>query len=270
MQWMRSKTLMAGALGISAFVAACTENPPVSAPKSVAVRSFLEDAQQSIGAPRTRDEDFEAIGATTPGFAGFYGDGGNIVVAVTGLANETASAREAVIAYRRASWHAARPLPDRPIVFKQVAYSFGQLANWHRALNRIAPPLGITRSGIDVPTNRLVLGGRDAASLTRLRSWAAAAGVPSAATTLVVDEPARPAQSLTDYVRPTSAGVQIAWYKPGKTHYCTLGANVRPASDTSIHLLVTNSHCGDRTFNSDTSGLWFQNTPPSDSRPRIL
>lgn len=199
--------------------------------------------------PPGLDGEFARLARRIPGFGGYYFDEGgdlNVLLARAGQEDAVRAALAGVAAGRLNR-------PDRPytaraaIRVRQARYDFLQLNRWRGSLRSLLSPTGAVSLDVDEAANRVRVGVVSDEAAADVRARAAALGIPGEALIVERTEPARPATTLQDYVRPIVGGVRIQYFS-GILKNCSLGVNASYLQGQlryaeTVFGFVTASHC---------------------------
>lgn len=184
-------------------------------------------------ASKSIDDLFAAVAAAVPQFGGLLIENGSPTILVTDLtagerAADAASGVFPAVAARRAA-----------VVFRQVQYSFSDLAAWKARLYAGEIPRGVVLVDIDERLNKLRIEFDSSDRIPAATSALAARDIPLNGLHLARATQLRSAQggSIQGIVDPRMGGVQI-----GGPSACTLGFNVKRPGDNQKYF-VTNAHC---------------------------
>lgn len=248
---MRRMALVVGL----ASVFGCSEDPTAVRQVALPRESVARGTQNSVAAllgkverVETRDEELLAIARAAPGFAGFAtADGGRIVVSATKQADRELVLRTAVAFLTP---RLGTQLEREALAFatvREVDFDFVQLYDAYQALRVVGSDPGFTSSDIDEMRNRIVIGGRDSAAVSRIQSVAAKVSISPELFSVEIRPPAYVSLTNQDQIRPIPAGTQIMTPSGG---ICTMGPVLHTSTangvDSSETFFATNAHCTDQ------------------------
>lgn len=205
---------------------------------------------QAVGTPLTFDDRMLAVERDAPGFAGAYIEAGLLVIRLTPSADAPAVV-ERLLSERIGP-------PSRSFssshTTKHADYTFRELADWRRRLQRTLDRRLVKWIDVDEFENRIVIAG-DSQQLTALEQAAAGAAIPKAAWRVIaapdiVAGTAAQSVTLQDYVRPLRGGLKI--HVPN-TAICTHGPMAHYYDQLAF---LINSHCTTSLFNHDGSFVY--------------
>ncbi|MEX1113232.1 MAG: hypothetical protein WED32_02140 [Patescibacteria group bacterium] len=230
------------ALSAIIVLGACADDP-LSSPIAPALRNA--DARPAGAARiRTLDDRLTELAEQLPGFGGlYYDDSGSPVVFLTDV-SRAAAAQSPIRSFLESDLgrvRAAGAISRLRVI--PGDYDFRQLAAWHRIIALELKVPGITMTDIDDSKNRLTIGVRDVAALSRVQQALANMPIPVDAVNVVLRPPAVMLATLGDAVRPMVSGLRVQ--APGGCTY-TANAWLRPTSttvDSTRNYIITNSHC---------------------------
>lgn len=210
------------------------------------------DPQQSL------DELFRSVASDVPGFAGLHLDrkSDSVVVLMTSVDQQTADQARDITSVALDDLD----LLAKPLVVKQVQYTFRHLSDWYDAIRDVVwSDQNTVYTDIDETKNRIAIGSTDPlATVDHLQQSSAIADIPSDVWTVDRTEVPVPDTSLQDVHRPVVGGLQVA--REAGTNMisiCTLGV-IAYRGDTPG--MVTNSHCSTDLWRLDSTE-WGQPTP---------
>lgn len=234
---------------------ACADDPV--GPKGVTPNISGQRANvpgQVVAQPgRRSDNELRELVARAPGFGGFYIDeDGRLTINVTEKSDRSkvAQAVREFVGSRTAVKSPLRAAADLGPVFKPARYDFAELSTALDAIITRRIRNGVSSFDVDERRNRVVIGARDSASVALISAAVRQlANVPDGMVLVESVGQYQPEQ-MTDIrtlTRPVVGGVQIS----GPAGYCTLGANVQPATfpngysviDYTYEYFVTAGHC---------------------------
>lgn len=193
---------------------------------------------------RPNEDDWRRAASTLPGMAGVQmDDQGNLVVLATGEIDQKEAGNIALDLLGRTG----RPpttTTGRPVTvkFKQVKYSFTQLAGWRdAALLPLRDGAGADFIDLDEDRNAIVVGVRDDRSRLHVAGVLSALGYPSDAFVIEHTEGGTEIADLTTRWRPIMGGIQFGRLNQNSgLAWCTLGI---PVIWNSQRGFLTASHC---------------------------
>jgi hypothetical protein len=228
--------------------AACTDYVAPSAPT---LERIDEKAQQlaQLATERivTLDDELEGLVARIPGFAGFFFDETGAINVYLKDSRQTELARTELLGFlQQRSPGADATRWSEPLSRMRVhaaSLDFAELRATYRAIIKVLPSRGITRSDIDETTNRIRIGVLDVPTKLEVERRTSTLELPSGAVTVEIIAPRVVQTTLQQYSRPLLAGFQITVY-PGAI--CTLGHSMKKyvlGVNDGNRYYVTNSHC---------------------------
>lgn len=197
-------------------------------------------AQSSQGT-RLFDELVAQVGSRVPGFGGMFitYEGGAKTLSVYVLRPSERTTSEIERAVTEVLGH--EYIPTGGIRLRQGKYEFLELKRlYDRSMSRVLGVPGVVFTEINQGSNRLRVGVESAAVGTQVQSMLTGLGVPLESVELEMSKPYAPDELLTDSVRPTLGGLQIAF---DGGYLCTLGFNARLVNEQRTPGFLTNSHC---------------------------
>ncbi|HEY0783928.1 MAG TPA: hypothetical protein VGE98_15835, partial [Thermoanaerobaculia bacterium] len=200
--------------------------------------------------PRSIDDLLLAVADRVPSFGGMYLDAnGHLAIYLTDSTQlaRAESAITTVFGRDRFDVSTARAVRAR--------YTFAQLKGWHdqHRLNTLAVR-GVVLAGIHKATNRLRIGVESASVVASVQSILARYAIPSDAVEIVVTEPIRHWDKITDTHRPLTGGLFIS---TDKFTGCSLGFLAVLQGQAGF---LTCSHCTD--VQASVEGTIFHDGPP--------
>jgi hypothetical protein len=256
---------LGSALALALLVAACTEQPTTPTAPNRAEPNLSSVAPRS-GIEHPGEAAFEEISQTVPSFAGYFLEGGQLVVYVTDLSQ--AQAAEAV---RRvnSTGRGDALLAHASTVVRPARYSFLQLRQWRDQIEQNVL-FGLSDAAsidLDEGINRIVVGLADGSGKAQLENGLTRLGVPTEAVDVQVTGRVSPSTLLTDSVRPVEGGLAsaVTFNDTAQTvPWCTFGFN---AYYGSTAVVLTSSHCTSQTYGDDpTPTVFYQNLITSGDR----
>ncbi|MBL8982411.1 MAG: hypothetical protein JNL26_09505 [Gemmatimonadetes bacterium] len=232
----RDMRIALGSLAV-AMMAACGEplDPPHIAERDVTAN---QQGGSALAIVRPQEEWFHAIAVEVPSFAGFHFDRGDLVVAVTDLA-DSLRAFAAVAKYGPSGQGTAHRGLGRTgrVRALRATWSFLELVRWR---DSVFPELmeleDVEYLDLDEQGNRVLVGVGNPAATSTVLAVARRRSVPIAAVGVDTTTPMRLQVDLSDRVRPLMGGLEVNEQTSG----CTLGFITMRAGAPGF---VTNSHC---------------------------
>jgi hypothetical protein len=229
---------------------ACTDEPATgpSTPRDPAPYRAMPPASDSLLPPADGDlfpggKEFVELAREIPGFAGYWYEGGERVVAVT----DPAQLQHAVTVVDARVPTPAADARQGTVSTRAVqqTYDYLTLRAWRdRILEPVLELEGVTFIDLDEAANRLVVGVEDASAQDPAVQRVQAAGVPLQALQFEVSGPLEMDQTLQQFARPLLGGYRIQDVNRAN---CTLGFGATNPPNGRL-AFVTNSHC---------TGTWF-------------
>lgn len=233
----RVRAFRAGvAAGAALLVAACQDDPMVTAPE----HGVPVSPQQLTGLPSA-----EAMERAVPGFGGYYlaSDGAPVVYLKQGSSR-------APVERALGEYLSAKSLSASAVRVREARYGWRELEGYLKTSAEALTVPGAQFVDNDETMNRVVIGVTDMGSATEARAAAMKAGVPAEAIEVRQVEPVYNMASLQNVVdRPVRAGVQINF--PG--FLCSVGFNANSGSQRSF---ITASHCTTRQGGVENTPYW--------------
>ncbi len=241
---MRLNARSAVALLAVAALAACTDDTPsgpLTPDERPPVRNEEELAPPKDGDLFPGEKEFLELSREIPGFAGYWYEGGERVVALTDP--EQAEKAQSVLDARIASAepaHRDEAQGTGRTRYVPAQYDYKTLRAWRDgAIDAAFEQDDATFVDLDEARNRITVGLLDEGAQKPVAERLAKAGVPLEAVNFEVTGPVEQEQTLQNFFRPLMGGYQIQ--NPGGG-ICTLGFITRnPANGAPA--FVTNSHC---------------------------
>jgi hypothetical protein len=260
LQQAHSFVLSASIFGLAV---GCASNDPLAQHSTNRVAKSVAALTQEYN-PRESDAMYLQMAAIDPDFSGLWYDAsrhGMIAATVKG-SNDTLIVR----AVKQVL--ASNPVLNRVPVVATVSaqYPFTLLFEWRSQMRSEMVAGHIHTLGVDVVSNRVLVGAGDASKAASARDGAARYGIPAAALNVQTGSGARLTTTrLSDKVRAIQGGFKVVWVDTvagvPTTAYCTHGGNVYAPSNHRG--FVTAAHC--ETAGGGTLGAQFyQVTYPTD------
>ena len=236
---------------------------PATAAESLLPNAPLHRLAITAHGPETLDEYYARLSDSIPGFAGFYFDNGDPVVALTNIdKREVALTKLRHLTQKKGSARRARIGTVR---LKKAMHDFKTLHRWRQWIDRnLMSTEGVVLTDIDEANNRIRVGVVSAPAASRVREAATRQGIPIELEMIDPKElsfATRPSMT-TPPIRSTNARITANDYlysdftsKPGGIQIergiggqCTLGFNAyKSSTDMGIYdhtqYFVTNAHC---------------------------
>lgn len=247
--------LLATALAMAAL-AACSDDFITPAPGGAPRASTAADTTvegDTVPAPLDGDlypgeKEFVALAQQIPGYAGDWLDGDTRVVALTAAGDPAVAGR--VLASRPAPEQGDRQeaMTGGGTRFVTAQYDYATLRAFRdSSIEKVLSVDGTTFYDLDEAANRVVVGIESETPRAEVERRFQEAGVPAAATDVVVTGTISEDITLQDFKRPLEGGWQIRRQNGGN---CSLGFITRnPANGAAA--FVTNSHCTTTFWGSD-------------------
>ena len=270
---VRAVCVSAGWIGI-ASLSAC-DRQPVGEDSGAGLHDQVSSLASAVQEEPGEAEQWR-LARAIPGFAGLGVDGEGSVLILTTDGSLRGADRALVAGSLPAH------LQGRQVVVGRARYTFAELAGWRDQLvEPLAEVSGVTYLDLDETINRVVIGAAGSgATRGAVAALASRLGIPPGAIELAASEeeiaPAPPSEALpsaapatgvrvTDYVRPLRGGLAIGRQSSATQYYkCTLGF---VADLGAVRVLLTNSHCSERSWDNDAS--IFHQPWPSGTNYRI-
>ena len=240
---MRLHARSAMALLAVAALAACTDDSPsgpLTPDESPPVRNAEELTPPADGDLWPGEKEFVQLSEQIPGFAGYWYEGNERVVALTDLSQQE-SARVVMdkVAPRPEAANRKEVQGDGGTRFVQAKYDYKMLRAWRdAAVNAAFEQDDATFLDLDEVRNRITVGVLSEDAKGPVSQRLARTGVPADAVNFEVSGPVEMEQTLQNFFRPLMGGYQIQ--NTGGT--CTLGfITTNPRNGAPA--FVTNSHC---------------------------
>lgn len=241
---MRMNARSAMALLAVAALAACTDNTPsgpLTPDAGPPVRNEEELTPPADGDLWPGEKEFVQLSEQISGFAGYWYEGGERVVALTDPSQqENARAVMDKVVPRPEAAGREEGKGDGSTRFVQAQYDYKTLRAWRDgAVDAAFEQDDATFLDLDEVRNRITVGLLSEDAQRSVSERLAKAGVPLEAVNFEVSGPVEMEQTLQNFFRPLMGGYQIQ--NPGGGT-CTLGfITTNPANGAPA--FVTNSHC---------------------------
>lgn len=241
---MRLNARSAVALLAVAALAACTDDNttgPLTPDETPPVRNEEELAPPDDGDLWPGEKEFVQLSEEIPGFAGYWYEGGERVVALTDPAQ--AEKAQAVLDARISAPEAAHRDEAQGTGrtrYVEAKYDYKTLRAWRDgAVDAAFEQDDATFIDLDEVNNRITVGLLSEDARGAVSERMTKAGVPAEAVNFEVTGPVEQEQTLQNFFRPLMGGYQIQ--NPGGGT-CTLGFITRNPTN-GAPAFVTNSHC---------------------------
>jgi hypothetical protein len=260
---MRLNARSAAVLLAVAALAACTDengSGPLTPDNAPPVRNEEELIPPEDGDLFPGEKEFVQLSEQIPGFAGYWYEGNERVVALTDLSlQEEALQVIDTEVPRDEAGHREEVQGGGGTRFVQAEYDYRTLRAWRDgAVDAAFEQDDATFLDLDEVRNRITVGLIEEGAQEAVAARLAEAGIPLEAVNFEVSGPVEMEQTLQDPFRPLMGGYQIQNNSGG---VCTLGFITRnPANGAPA--FVTNSHCTNTYWGFDGVGFgqawWWQ------------
>lgn len=269
-------------------LSACERSTEVLADRRLGAGTAASAVRSGVRAVRTLDDDYADLGGEIPGFAGMYFDStGTLVVALREM-RVLPSAREAMLRFLagkgRTRSEAARRFENAVSRMRATParFEFRELLAWYR--QQVIPAVhavgGVSLTGIDHRSNRIVVGVGDEERLSVMSERLARLPIPRSAVAVIhwgrIEETAAIVDTaLTQDFRPVvPGGVQIARLDGNQQRGCTLGYNLvnwlTSATVDTLRYFVTAAHCTPNQGTLDQTSWFGQSDAYDDGGTEVL
>jgi hypothetical protein len=266
MQEMRTPIRMLAAAVAIAALAACADDPaagPTGPARSTS--PVVESDTTSLQPPADGDlypgeKPFLEMAQQVPGYAGDWYDGGTRVVALTDPNSQNAALKALSTSEPAEQGMHPQAKTGGGTRFVPAQFDYLTLRDYRdRAADLVLDAAGATYLDLDEVANRVVVGILDESHREDVETRFEKAGVPAAATQVVVSGPIVDNTTLQIFHRPLEGGWQI---QSGNGAICTLGFMTRnprggaPAFVTASHCTSTFWGLDGTMFSQNVNNLW--------------
>jgi hypothetical protein len=221
------------------LVAACSDP---TGPEAAAPPRYQRPPITKETLLRGLDRELAQLAREVPGFGGLSRRADGSAVMLLTDPSRAAAAKQAVAAKARMLGR----IDASRLEVRAVKFDYLSLTDWKADLRSSLKAPGLVFLDIDESENHVRVGVVPGTSHDLVASEVAKLNIPPDAVTIEDASPIRPITTLTERIRPTLGGIQIAFIgahtPPGFINVCTLGFNARFANSPDTYL-VTNSHC---------------------------
>jgi hypothetical protein len=171
------------------------------------------------------------LNASVPGFGGLFLDeeGHPTILLKPGADHGQARTRLAPVFQGVLAHYPLQAAQASDIRILPGRFEFKELESWNKRLLHSLGSEGMSRLGIDVKNNRVVIGITAESARARVQEVVTRTHIPAEAVTIEVIEPMKPNRTLSDKWWPPPAGMRVQTNQqlsPGLWATCTLGYNI--------------------------------------------